>query len=191
MKIALLRHGRTPWNEAGRLQGRSDIPLSEEERERLSGLALPPQWRSAEVVTSPLKRALETAEILAENPVREDDALVEMDLGKWEGRHGADLLAEPSSGYRHVEEWGWTMRPPGGETPREVLERVVPVLAKLERDTVIVSHINIMRVLLAKAYGWHFDCPMPFRIKRNRLYVLRRDGATWCVEGEPVRLVAR
>ncbi len=191
MKIGLIRHGRTEWNDAGRLQGRSDIPLSEAERERLGGLALPPSWKDADILSSPLKRARETADILTENFVREDTALIELDLGDWEGKRGVDLLDDPKSGYRHVEEWGWDGRPPNGETPRELLTRVEPVLTGLERDTVIVSHINIMRVLLAKAYDWHFDGEMPFRIKRNRLYVLRREGENWVLEGEPVRLVAR
>ena len=191
MRIALLRHGRTRWNEAGRLQGRADIPLSAQERTRLSGLALPSGWRGADILASPLRRARETAEILCGPAIREEAALVEMDLGGWEGNRGVDLLADPASGYAHVEEWGWDGRPPGGETPREVLARVAPVLSKLERDTVIVSHINVMRVVLASAHGWEFDGPMPFRIKRDRLHALRRDGAAWAVEGEPERLVSR
>ena len=192
MRVALLRHGRTAWNEAGRLQGRSDVPLTPEERERLSRLALPPDWRGADVLSSPLRRARETADILADGAVRTEAALVEMDLGAWEGRRGVDLLDDPASGYRHVEAWGWDMRPPnGGETPRDVLGRAAPVLAGLARDTLIVSHINVMRAILADAHGWDFDGPMPFRIKRDRLHVLRREGGAWVSEGSPVRLVAR
>lgn len=191
MRIALLRHGRTDWNAAGRLQGRTDIPLSDDERAHLASLALPPGWRDADILSSPLSRARETAEILAQGPVATDAALVEMTLGAWEGKRGADLLADPASGYRPVEEWGWDGRPPGGETPRDLLARVGPVLDGLSRDTVIVCHINIMRVLLATAHDWHFDGPMPFRIKRDRLYVLHRTGDGWRGEGEPVRLAGR
>ncbi len=192
MRIALLRHGRTDWNAAGRLQGRTDIPLSEEDRAHLRTLALPPDWREAAILSSPLSRARETADILAEGPVRIDPALIERHLGDWEGKRGVDLSADPESGYGPVETWGWDGRPPGGgETPREVLDRVAPVLGALEEETVIVSHINIMRVLLAAAHDWHFDGDMPFRIKRNRLYVLRRVTGAWRVEGEPVRLVPR
>ena len=191
MKIALLRHGRTDWNAAGRLQGRTDIPLSEDERDRLATLALPPAWRDADILSSPLSRARETAEILTQAPVPTDPALIELNLGDWEGKRGVDLLADPSSGYRHVEEWGWDGRPPGGETPRELLARIEPVLERLSRDTLIVCHINIMRVLLAVAHDWHFDGEMPFRIKRNRLYVLHCDGEGSRVEGEPVRLIDR
>ena len=192
MKIALLRHGRTAWNAAGRLQGRSDIPLAGAERERLAALALPPGWGDAAVLSSPLSRARETAEILAARPIGTDAALVEMNLGAWEGRRGTDMLADPASGYRHVEEWGWDGRPPGGgETPREVLARVSPVLDGLDRDTLIVGHINIMRVLLARAHDWHFDGAMPFRIKRDRLYVLHRGPDGWRAQADPIRLVPR
>jgi len=193
MKLALLRRGRTDWNAAGRLQGRTHIPISEDERANLSGLSLPPDWRDAAILSSPLSRARETAEILTEAPVETDPALIEIDLGAWEGKRGVDLLADPDSGYRHVEEWGWDGGPArvGGESPRALLARITPVLENLSQDTLIVCHINIMRVLLAKAYDWHFDGEMPFRIKRNRLYILHRDGTSWHAESEPVRLVPR
>lgn len=192
MKIALIRHGRTEWNEAGRLQGRTDIPLSETDRERLAGLVLPPPWDGADILSSPMRRARETAEILTGRRIQMDAALVEMNLGDWEGKRGTDLLEDPASGYCHVEERGWDGRPPGGgETFREVLIRVDPVLSGLARNTVVVSHMNVMRVMLATAHDWHFDEEMPFRIKRNRLYVLRREDDGWAVEGEPVRLVER
>ena len=191
MKIALLRHGRTEWNEAGRLQGRTDIPISDAERASLSALCLPADWQHADILSSPLNRARETAEIIAEKPVSTDSALIELNLGAWEGKRGIDLLDDPASGYRHVEEWGWDGRPPGGETPRELLARITTVLSRLTRDTLIVCHINIMRVLLATAHDWHFDSPMPFKIKRNRFYVLSRDGDGWQLQGEPIRLVAR
>lgn len=191
MKIALLRHGRTAWNAAGRLQGRTDIPLTPEDRAHLDALALPPPWREAAVIASPLARAKDTAEALTRGPVTTHPALVEMDLGAWEGQRGIDLLTDPNSGYTHVEQWGWDGGAPGGETPRALLARVLPVVEGLERNTVIVCHINIMRVLLARAYGWNFDGAMPFRIKRDRLYILHRDENGWHAEAEPVRLVPR
>jgi probable phosphoglycerate mutase len=191
MKIGLIRHGRTAWNEAGKLQGRTDIPLSDHERERLSSLTLPDEWRDADVLSSTLGRARETAEIISQHAVETNSALIEMNLGTWEGRQGAMLIDDPASGYRHVEEWGWDMRPPSGETPEEVRARVMPVVESLRRDTVIVSHINIMRVILAVVHGWDFRGEMPFRIKRDRLTVIERVGDEWRPSGEPVRLVPR
>jgi probable phosphoglycerate mutase len=101
------------------------------------------------------------------------------------------LLAQQGSGYRHIEEWGWEFRPPNGESPREVLDRLLPWVTTLSRDTVAVCHIGIMRMLLARATGWNFDGPAPFRIKRDRLFVLTIDGARWQLEDAPVRLETR
>lgn len=189
IRLALLRHGHTEWNRMGRIQGASDIPLDEAARAELSGYRLPPPWDAADLWSSPLKRAAETAERVARRAPRLAPELTEMNWGNWEGKRGLDLLAEPDSGFRHIEDWGWDYRPPGGETPAEVWDRLRPWLACLDRDAVAVCHIGIMRVLLARAHGWNFSGPTPFKIKRNRLYTLSLDGERLTPEGEPLRLI--
>lgn len=191
-----MRHGRTEWNRAHRLQGRSDIPLDAEGRAEFEGLRPPSDWRMARIVSSPLVRAVETAETIAGGrPVETDARLVELDFGDWEGRRGADLLADPATGFRDVEHWGWEFAPPGGESLRALRARVVDFLretAQSGEPVIAVCHINVMRVALALAHGWDFDRPAPFRIKRRRLYplALDADGAPRPA-GEPVRLVAK
>lgn len=188
-RLALLRHGHTAWNRAGRIQGRSDIPLDDEARAQLSGLRLPPPWDKAELWSSPLSRATETAQLVTGRAPRTNPALTEMDWGDWEGKRGLDLIADTDSGYRHIEDWGWNYRPPGGESPAELWARLEPWLAGLQTDAVAVCHIGIMRVILARAWGWEFAGPAPFRIKRNRLYVVDLDRMQ--PEPEPVRLIPR
>ena len=190
-RLALLRHGHTPWNRAGRIQGRSDIALDPQARTDLSKLTLPTDWEHAELWSSPLSRAAETAALVAGHPPKVSDVLTEMNWGDWEGQHGVDLLAQPGSGYRHIEDWGWQFCPPGGECPADVWARLHPWLSTLTQDTVAVCHIGIMRVLLAKAHGWNFDGPAPFQIKRNRLYVLELGPVLRPVSGDPVRLVPK
>ena len=114
-----------------------------------------------------------------------------MDWGDWEGLRGIDLKADPKSGFRDIEHWGWDYRPPGGETPAEVWERIAPWLQRLTRDTVAVCHIGIMRMILARAYGWDFDGPAPFRIKRNRLFVVEIDGDALRPQPDPIRLIPK
>jgi broad specificity phosphatase PhoE len=117
-------------------------------------------------------------------------ALIEMDWGAFEGQRGIDLLEDGNSGYRHIEEWGWDYQPPGGETPRSVWERVEPWLDSVEGPTVVVSHIGIMRVLLARATGWNFEGPAPFRVKRDRLYRIDvHDHGRLSYDNDPVRLI--
>lgn len=136
-------------------------------------------------------RAIETSRVVAGHEPTVVPALIEMDWGHWEGQRGVDLLADTKSGYRHIEEWGWDYRPPGGETPRQVWERVEPWLRSVRGSAVVVSHIGIMRVLLALATGWDFDGQPPFKkVKRDRLYRIdAHDDGTFSYDGNPVRLI--
>jgi probable phosphoglycerate mutase len=192
--VALLRHFPTSWNRIHRLQGRTDIPLTDEAREALAGLAIPAPWHVARIIASPLKRAAETARLLARGrPVKHEPRLVELSWGDWEGKRGKDLLADPESGYVHVEHWTWHRRAPGGESPWDVWERIRPVLAEIAADAtpaLIIAHRGLMRVVLARAWGWNYDSPEPFKIKRGRLYplTLMPDGTPTAPQ-EPTRLV--
>lgn len=188
-RLALLRHGHTDWNRAGRIQGRSDIPLDADARAELSGYRLPSPWDSASVWSSPLSRAAETALLVSGQEPKTSDALIEMNWGDWEGQRGADLIEQAESGYRHIEDWGWDYRPPNGESPAELWDRIAPWLETLEGDALAVCHIGIMRVILAKAWKWDFDCPAPFKVKRNRLFVV--DLNTMRPEADPIRLIPR
>ena len=114
IKLALLRHGHTPWNREGRIQGRTDIALDPEAAEQLSKLALPDSWAHADVWSSPLKRAAQTAQIVTRQTPKTSLALTEMDWGDWEGQHGKDLKADPQSGFKDIEDWSWSFAPRGG-----------------------------------------------------------------------------
>ncbi|MFK7867869.1 MAG: histidine phosphatase family protein [Roseobacter sp.] len=188
--LALLRHGHTEWNRAGRIQGRTDIPIDAEARAQLSDLRLPVDWQDAQVVSSPLSRARQTAELVSGRPPRVEPALMEMNWGDWEGAKGAALHADPHSGFRDIEDWGWDYCPPGGERPGDLRDRLVPWAKSLTEPTVAVTHIGVMRVLLAHATGWGFDGPAPFAVKRNRLYVIDIDAGGWQMSPSPVRLEA-
>ncbi|UWR21963.1 histidine phosphatase family protein [Sulfitobacter sp. S190] len=188
IRLGLLRHGHTPWNRAGRIQGRSDIALDPDAAADLAKLRLPESFADADLWSSPLLRAAQTARIVAGRTAQTDPALIEMNWGTWEGLHGRDLRADPASGFRDIEQWGWDYTPPDGESPAALRARLVPWANGLTRDTLAVCHIGVMRVLLAHATGWNFDGPAPFAVKRNRIYIIELDGADWHMRPEPVRL---
>lgn len=191
IRLALLRHGHTPWNRAGRIQGRTDIALDADAETQLRRLVLPVQWREAALWSSPLQRAVRTAELVSGKSPKTDPALTEMDWGAWEGKEGAILRADTESGFRDIENWGWDYCPPKGESPADIRARLQPWVQSLSGDVVAVCHIGIMRVLMAQATGWNFAGPAPFQIKRNRLFVMTIDGDEWSVTGAPVRLQER
>lgn len=190
IRLALLRHGHTAWNRAGRIQGRTDVPLDTEAMAQLAILRLPEPWDTARLYASPLERAWRTAELIANRLPQTEAALIEMDWGAWEGQHGTDLRVDPTSGFRDIENWGWDFRPPGGESPADLRARLLPWVATLDGDALAVCHIGIMRVLMAQATGWNFQGPAPFQIKRNRLYVITITGDHWQASDTPVRLEA-
>ena len=140
IRLAMLRHGHTHWNRAGRIQGRTDIPLDDEARADLAAFRLPSDWANAALVSSPLHRARETAEIVAGRAPETVDSLIEMNWGDWEGLKGIDLKADPNSGFRDIEYWGWDYQPPGGETPAEVWNRLADWVFSLKADTLAVCH---------------------------------------------------
>ena len=191
IRLALMRHGHTHWNRMGRIQGRSDIALDDQARADLAGFTLPAPWDGGDLWSSPLERAAQTAQIVAGRAPVTAPELTEMNWGDWEGLCGVDLLADPTSGFRHIEDWGWGYHAPQGESPADVWERLRPWVNGLKADAVAVCHIGIMRVLLARAYGWDFDGPAPFRIKRNRLFILQIEGDSMIAEPEPLRLIRR
>lgn len=186
----MLRHGHTAWNRAGRIQGQVDEPLDAQAREHLAGLRLPDEFTEAILVASPLSRAIDTARLVGGQSPQIVPELIEMDWGEWQGCHSADLAADASSGYRHIEDWGWDFQPPGGETPAMVWKRLVPWIATAQGMVVAVCHIGVMRVLLARATGWDFSGPAAFQVKRDRLYIITADDDGALVfDDEPVRLI--
>ena len=97
----------------------------------------------------------------------------------------ADLLADPDCAFGPVETWGWHLRPPGGESPAEMLQRLRPVLAEAAEagPALLICHRGVMRAILAAASGWNYDGPEPFRIKRAAVHPVTLDG-----DGNPLGL---
>src|SRR5262245_31169680 len=114
--FAILRHAVTGWNEQGRLQGLTDTPLSPAGCSAARGWRLPTpvdRWRR---MSSPLRRARQTAELVRPAaPVAIDSRLREMSFGLWEGRSLVELRAGGGESFSAAERLGLDFHPPGGE----------------------------------------------------------------------------
>ncbi len=167
--LVLIRHGPTPWNLDRRIQGRADPSLAPEGREAVAAWRLPPEISDDWIwLTSPLARARETAALLNEAPASVEPALIEMDCGAWEGRRLADLRAEGGAAMAAAEARGLDFQPPGGESPRQVQDRLRPLLARLAatgRPTVAVTHKGVIRALYALASGWDMTGQAPEKLR--------------------------
>jgi probable phosphoglycerate mutase len=180
-RLALLRHGPTAWTPEHRLQGQSDLPLSPEGRQTVASWRLPPEVAGFAWLTSPLRRAWETAALLGHSEARADRRLTEMSFGEWEGQRLRELRARLGSAMDDIEGRGLDFRAPGGETPREVQARLAPLLAEIGRegrDHLAVTHKGVIRALYALATGWQMlgEPPRPFTDFALHIYEVARDG---------------
>lgn len=173
--IVLIRHGRTLWNEQGRMQGRSNIPLSPAGSDQVRSWQLPQAWARARWLSSPLCRATETAALLTARPVAIEPQLIEMDWGSWEGRTLESLRAEAPAMAAN-EARGLDFRPEGGESPREVRARFASLVADLRDDVVCVTHKGVIRAALSLATGWDMLSKPPLRLADDAALVLPPDG---------------
>lgn len=150
--VFLVRHGQTEWSLSGRHTGLSDIALNESgERDarRLSERLRDLQF--AQVLVSPLRRAVRTCELAGFGAAAQADAdLLEWNYGEYEGRRTVDIRAERPD---------WKLFRdgcPGGESPQDVRARADRVIARaraVEGDTLLVSSGHILRVLVARWLG--------------------------------------
>lgn len=177
--VALIRHGPTGWNEERRLQGRADRPLSAAGRARVAGWRVPGEYRDFEWVSSPLKRARQTAEILELPISRLEPAIVEMDWGDWEGRTRPELDEKYGGEVAERTAMGLDLRPHNGETPREVRARVagwMESVATAGRPVGAVCHQGIVRAALSLATGWTMIGKPPVRMDWDSLHLFRANA---------------
>lgn len=180
--LVLLRHGPTAWNGEGRIQGRSDQPLSAAGQARVGRWQLPAELDAYLWTTSPLARARATARLLGHGDADVEPALIETDWGEWEGCKLGDLRDRFGSEMAELEARGLDFRPPGGESPRDVQRRLRPWLERIGADgrpRVAVCHKGVIRALVALATGWDMTGPPAEKLRADRAHRLQvaTDGA--------------
>jgi len=160
-EVFLIRHGHIPWDGQKRYVGQSDLPLSPRGKAQAEALR---RWFEntplSRVIASDLKRARETAGIIAANrtiPVEPVSALREIHLGEWEGRTFSEVESRDPAGFRQRGEDFSTHRPPGGENFSDLQDRVMPVfegfVAEMTGNLLIVGHAGVNRVILCRLLG--------------------------------------
>lgn len=130
MKLYVARHGETSWNVQDRVCGLTDVELTERGRAQAKELSKAVGKLHVDLIlASPLKRAVETGRIIAEEngiPIELEELLVEQNYGIYEGtdRRNPDFLANKRNfAYRY----------PGGESMMQVAYRVYPICPALRR----------------------------------------------------------
>jgi probable phosphoglycerate mutase len=173
--LALIRHMPTVWNKQGRLQGQRDTPL---DQDAIPDWRLPAEFAGFRFLASPLSRARETAARLGVTP-EIDQRLIEMSWGEWEGYTLADLRSSFAD-IDELEAQGLDFRTPGGESPRDVQNRVRPLLAEIAaagQPTGAIVHKGVIRPIFALATGWNMLGKPPYRLSWTAAHLFRLDAA--------------
>jgi len=152
----VVRHGRTRSNAAGLFLGHADPPLDVRGEAQADAVAAALEGASR-VVTSPLQRAVQTAERIAARsgvPVEVDRRFIELDYGEWDERPLADVDPGEWAAWRS----DLAFAPPGGESLHALGERVRAGLDDLvesarRSDVVIVTHVSPLKAAIAWSLG--------------------------------------
>ena len=184
-RIILVRHGQTEWNRVERFRGHADVPLNETglAQAKETGKRIAAGWNPIAVYSSPLARAVRTAEIIAGHhglSVQIHPELTDIDYGQWQGLTPDEVR----------EQWpelinAWYNKPasaqiPGGETLAELRSRARAVIDELaarhsSQTIVVVGHTVINRIILLSVLG----------LGNDRFWRLRQDTcAINCFETE-------
>lgn len=162
-RLLLARHGQSVSNAERRFQGVQDVALSEagiRQAQALAGAAL--RHSPAAVYSSPLRRARDTAEIVAEGlgvPVVCMHDLRELSLGEWEGRTVDEVRALPGDPYARWVRDPLACAPPGAEPLGDVQRRAVHAFERIGaahpdgEDILVVCHGGIISAYLAHCLG--------------------------------------
>lgn len=185
MRLLLVRHGQSEGNAAGRLQGRSEYPLSELGREQARRLArrLSQQPNGIVVVyTSPQSRAAQTAGPLAQTlgaPLIADDRLCEHDAGALTGLTMAEVQEQfpqvHAAWKADVDEWVSFPGAEGNERFRHRIRQFLVEVAARHRDdqaVAVVSHGGTLAACLAEMVGLPPQRRPPFHFANASLTIV-------------------
>jgi broad specificity phosphatase PhoE len=161
-RLIVVRHGRTEWNRIERFRGRADIGLDEVGVKQAESAAKRiGEWPISAIYSSPLHRALTTAEIIA-GPlglnVQLAPGIVDIDYGAWQGLSTEDVVARDGHLYSQWIESPHKVKFPGGESLAEVKERSASAVNDLiqqhpKETVVVVSHKVICQILILSLLG--------------------------------------
>ena len=190
MDIILARHAETVFNAAARMQGHmAHTPLTRAgiAQAEAMGAALATAGTAAgrDLWVSPSGRTQQTAAIVGEHlgrnffDWRQDKRLLEIDVGDWEGRYYADIVAETGRSIVDAERGLFTEPAPGGEWFPAIAARLNTWLAELDptRPSLVISHgitANVLRGLLVGGEDWH-GVPVAPRAPQGTIFRIK-DG---------------
>ncbi len=171
MKLILVRHGETIWNQQKKIQGITDIALSETGIEQAEKLARSLQTEPFDaIITSPLQRAYNTAQAIGKYhdiSIGVEEDLHELNAGELEGLSFPDLVERYPVFLSQWQVDHASVVMPNGESLEEVQNRVWPVIQRISetaQNALVVSHSFVIITILCKIQNLHLSHSSKLRI---------------------------
>jgi probable phosphoglycerate mutase len=174
-RIILVRHGETEWNRVERFRGRADVPLNGTGLAQAKAMArrVAAEWRPVAIYSSPLTRAVKTAEAVAwhfDLRVEVNSGLIDIDYGEWQGLTPDEVRERWP---KIVDAWynaPHTAQIPNGETLDDLRVRAMSTVNEMAKrhkgqTIVLVGHTVINRIILLAVLG----------LGNDRFWRLRQD----------------
>ncbi len=187
LRLFLVRHGQSVWNDEKRIQGQQDIPLGDEGRKQAIALGGRLKGRQFQACfSSPLKRATETAELILKAsgnsiPIITLPELMERNFGDWEGKSIDDLQLLFPNDFSQWLAAHQIPAPPNGESMDELMKRVErgldQILAVKEGNVLVVGHSGSIKAAICIFFRLPLSSFVRMRIDNASLTILEiEDG---------------
>ncbi len=187
LRLFLVRHGQSVWNDEKRIQGQQDIPLGDEGRKQAIALGERLKGRQFQACfSSPLKRATETAELILKAsgnsiPIITLPELMERNFGDWEGKSIDDLQLLFLNDFSQWLAAHQIPAPPNGESMDELMKRVErgldQILAVKEGNVLVVGHSGSIKAAICIFFRLPLSSFVRMRIDNAGLTILEiEDG---------------
>jgi len=160
-ELILVRHGETAWNVKKVFRGRADVALDEVGigQAELLGKYLA-NWQLEAVYSSPLRRALDTANMVAryqKTAVTTAEGLTDLDYGEWQSLSAREVKRLYPALLNEWHSHPHRVKMPGGESLEDVRRRTVEavdgILAKHSGNALLISHRVVIKVLVCHLLG--------------------------------------
>lgn len=188
LRLLLVRHGETDWNQQMRFQGHTDVALNARGIEQAETIARRLRSEPLQAIySSDLQRAMQTAHIVAKyhhlTPIADPD-LRELSYGVWEGMSREEILAsEWADLFERYRKDSLRHRPPGAEYPDQIIERSQRVLERVrhqhrEGTVCLVGHGGSLRALICVALSAPLETFRHIRLDNASLSMIEC-GTDW------------
>lgn len=177
MKIYLIRHGRTDWNDTNKIQGKSDIPLNPTgilQAEKLASELKNEKYDISHVYTSHLQRARKTAEIISSElniPCDILNGVEEINLGDWEGLSWDEVMLHYPEAYKIWRKNRRYTKSVNGESYDDMLQRVLSALLYLSKTSnkniAVVTHSAVIMALMCYINNAPFEKMTDYKVKNT------------------------